>query len=172
MRTYRIIKRGLLCLHIAPWLLAACTPYAMGTSNAVCIGPKWTSFLIAAFIQLPVLETTPLPCRCFIQNGKTFNECAGLSVGLAPCHSIRIRMQYRTISSQPWVFFTELEFKTGKFFSNHQGTELLRHFMICAFANSDFWIMRFFLGQTVEEGKKSAVTSRTRVFSRILLNLA
>lgn len=139
MRTYRIIKRGLLCLHIAPWLLAACTPYAMGTSNAVCIGPKWTSFLIAAFIQLPVLETTPLPCRCFIQNGKTFNECAGLSVGLAPCHSIRIRMQYRTISSQPWVFFTELEFKTGKFFFKPSGygtTSSLHDMCIC-----EFWLL-------------------------------
>ena len=133
---------------------SACTPHSMGTSNAVCTGPGWTCFCFAAFIQLPVWETTPLPFRCFIQNEKTFSECAGLSVGLAPCHSIRIRMQYRTISSQPWVFLQSWNSKRVSFFSNHQGTELLRHFMICAFANSDFWIMRFFLGQTVEEGKK------------------
>lgn len=35
-------------------------------------------------------------------------------------------------------FFQSWNSKRVSFFSNHQGTELLRHFMICAFANSDF----------------------------------
>lgn len=126
---------------------SACTPHSMGTSNAVCTGPGWTCFCFAAFIQLPVWETTPLPFRCFIQNEKTFSECAGLSVGLAPCHSIRIRMQYRTISSQPWVFFTELEFKTGKFFQtirvrNYFVTSWYVHLRILTFDSWDFFLGR------------------------------
>lgn len=82
---------------------SACTPHSMGTSNAVCTGPKWTSFRFAAFIQLPVWETTPLPFRCFIQNGKTFNKCTSLSVVLTPC--LNTRKQCHAVLSQTWVFF-------------------------------------------------------------------
>ena len=71
-----------------------------------CLHGAWMNLLLlCSLYPAACLRDHSPPLPLFHPERKTFSECAGLSVGLAPCHSIRIRMQYRTISSQPCVFF-------------------------------------------------------------------
>lgn len=67
-------------------------------------------------------------------------------------------------------FFSGLPSNMGKF-SNHPGTVLHRYFLTYAFTSSDIWTMRFFLRQTVEEGKKCSGQFKSESFFTHTLNI-
>ena len=143
-RTYHIIKCELLRLHSS-----------FDGHEQCCLHGAWMNLLLLCSLYPAAClrdHSPPLPLfhpeRKNLQRVCRF-ECWPRTL---PQHQNQNAISHDIKPTMS--FFQSWNSKRVSFFSNHQGTELLRHFMICAFANSDFWIMRFFLGQTVEEGKK------------------